>query len=289
MMPTDHQLDSVCRILIVEDDPDDVFLLESAFSRVTAAAGTRLRVQTVGNGLEAINFVTMHDVVNDLPDIIVLDLNMPVIDGIGFLRSLRRSFDFEAIRVIVLTTSADHQIHATAREAGADEIFTKPDTREELVAIARRIIGRCPVCVRAAPAAGHAEDGLGSYGMPRGEIGHPPLPAYAGTASFADGKASSGVIELVPLTLREGVGEADFLSAAEAAADLLKSCPGFVRRRLARGAADEWVDFVEWERPEPASEAARTARQEDCMRAYLETIGGVSSAGRRLKVQTGVH
>ena len=114
--PTEAEL---LNVLIVEDDPDDVYVLERAVSRAVLDGGWRLRLQVVGNGLEAINFVTWHDVVNDLPDIVILDLNMPVIDGVGFLKSLRNSLDFRDLRVVVLTTSADRTIHRTALDAGA--------------------------------------------------------------------------------------------------------------------------------------------------------------------------
>ncbi len=64
----------------------------------------------------------------DLPDVLVLDLNMPRLNGIEFLRSLRNSLVLWDLPVFVLTTSGDPAIHEEALQAGADQVFAKPLT-----------------------------------------------------------------------------------------------------------------------------------------------------------------
>jgi Response regulator containing CheY-like receiver domain and AraC-type DNA-binding domain len=278
--PTEAEL---LNVLIVEDDPDDVYVLERAVSRAVLDGGWRLRLQVVGNGLEAINFVTWHDVVNDLPDIVILDLNMPVIDGVGFLKSLRNSLDFRDLRVVVLTTSADRTIHRTALDAGADAVFVKPDSRDALDGIARSIIAMSP---RRGGEARRGEHGGAHEALHPARSGDPIIR----TDAIGDGPAAgTSVIELVSLRLREGVAEAEFLDAVEAATAFLKSCPGFIRRRLAKGAEDEWVDYLEWETRDAARAAASLGRSASGMRAFLRAIDDRSLDRRKLTVHSVVN
>nr|WP_256381004.1 response regulator [Methylosinus sp. PW1] len=75
-----------------------------------------------------------------LPDVLVLDLNMPRLDGVKFLKSLRRSLLLKELPVFVLTTSTAPSIHEEAMRAGADKVFVKPNDAEALLAIALEIV-----------------------------------------------------------------------------------------------------------------------------------------------------
>jgi len=132
--------DRVFRILIIEDDPDDVFLFERAVDRARLILSCEIVCEQVGNGLDAIFLVTREDLMAKLPDALVLDLNMPRFDGMQFLRSLRLSLALNDLPVFVLTTSAEPALHAEARKAGADKVFVKPNDAETLLQIALEIV-----------------------------------------------------------------------------------------------------------------------------------------------------
>jgi two-component system, chemotaxis family, chemotaxis protein CheY len=139
-MPAIETKKRVIRVLLIEDDPDDVFLFQRALEGVQLALGCDIVCEQIGNGLDAIYLVSRQDLMAKLPDVLVLDLNMPRLDGIKFLRSLRQSLLLKDLRVFVLTTSTESAIHAEAMQAGADKVFVKPNSAEALLAIAREIV-----------------------------------------------------------------------------------------------------------------------------------------------------
>ena len=128
-------------VLIIDDDEDDVFLLMRALRTVSSQLTIPVRVKRLRNGLEAASAVARGDLLGESFDILIVDLNMPVMDGEKFLRVLRRGFKLENVRAVVLTTSEETSIHDAARQAGADAVFTKPNTQTELVTIVRTILG----------------------------------------------------------------------------------------------------------------------------------------------------
>lgn len=131
-----------CRILVVEDDPDDVFLLRRAFQAAGELTGRTVELRTVSNGLDAISLLVRQDLIEDLPDLIMLDLNMPVMDGVRFLHALRGELNLNEIELptIVLTTSDERAIHDAARQAGASAIYVKPQSEAGLAQIASKVV-----------------------------------------------------------------------------------------------------------------------------------------------------
>jgi two-component system chemotaxis response regulator CheY len=132
--------ENVCRVLIIEDDPDDVFLFKRALDRVQGDVERRIECEHVSNGLESLLLIAREDIIDHLPDVLVLDLNMPRLDGIRFLRSLRTSLVLNELPVFVLTTSGEPAIHAEALRAGANKVFTKPNNADKLQEIVLEII-----------------------------------------------------------------------------------------------------------------------------------------------------
>jgi two-component system chemotaxis response regulator CheY len=130
----------VCRVLIIEDDQDDVFLLERALDKAQRVLSRKIETQHVDNGQDAVFLVSREDQTDTLPDALILDLNMPKLDGIQFLRSLRKSLLLKDLPVFVLTTTTAPAIHAEAIRAGADNVFLKPNDAEALHAIATEIV-----------------------------------------------------------------------------------------------------------------------------------------------------
>jgi CheY-like chemotaxis protein len=128
--------------MLIEDDPDDVYLFERALDQVKAGIGREVVLETVGDGLDATYQISIEDLTNRLPDILVLDLNMPRPNGVKFLHALRATFQLSELPVVVLTTSSAEPVHDEALRAGADKVFVKPDNADDLLQIAAEVIDR---------------------------------------------------------------------------------------------------------------------------------------------------
>jgi CheY-like chemotaxis protein len=90
-------------ILLVEDDPDDVMLISEALK----SAPSSLTIINKKNGLEALNYLHERKSKNELlPCLIIIDINMPVLNGKQLLAILKNDEDFKFIPLIVFTTSS---------------------------------------------------------------------------------------------------------------------------------------------------------------------------------------
>jgi CheY-like chemotaxis protein len=127
-------------ILIVDDDDDDVFLMKSALKRIGWGAGAHIQCGRVDNGLDALALLSRKDMISDLPAAVILDINMPKLDGVGVLRALRHSLGLRHLPIFVLTTTATETVHCAAMDLGATRIFVKPNTMSELTKIVREIL-----------------------------------------------------------------------------------------------------------------------------------------------------
>ncbi len=127
-------------ILVVEDDPVDREMIELAFKR--AACGNPL--VTVSDGQEALDYLNAEGRFRDrgrqdVPAVIVLDLDMPLMGGHEFLSLLKAKPDFALVPVVVLTTSQFDRDLTQSYALGANSCITKPGDFEQLVEIARAI------------------------------------------------------------------------------------------------------------------------------------------------------
>src|SRR5215470_2622658 len=100
-------------ILLVEDDPDDVFVTRKAIQSALLG-GPAVEISIAHDGAEAIDLLRKHAQQNTLPDLVLLDLNMPTMDGHAFLRALREEHLPRRPRVVVFTTSFDVALHDKA-------------------------------------------------------------------------------------------------------------------------------------------------------------------------------
>lgn len=119
-------------ILLVEDDLDDIELLEAAFE----GSHIPVRMDTVMQGDAVVPHLTA---LKHLPDVIVLDLNIPRLHGKEVLQLLKASAPFQAIPVAILTTSSSTADREFCQQAGAEVFLTKPSTIEGFRAITRAI------------------------------------------------------------------------------------------------------------------------------------------------------
>lgn len=116
-------------MLIVEDDEDDYLLLQDAFE----SAGVRVRLKWAKDGEEAIACLKDSQKTEaSLPLLIILDLNMPKVDGRQVLKEVRSSSEYRHIPVIILTNSHSQQDAKSAYAMGANSFVRKPAGFHEL-------------------------------------------------------------------------------------------------------------------------------------------------------------
>jgi len=119
------------RILVVDDEPD---LLELVRVNLAQAG---FEVETASKGREALECVR-----RSAPDLIVLDLMLPDIQGTDVCRELRTDPEFAGLPIIMLTARADEVDRVVGFELGADDYVTKPFSPRELTLRVRAILRR---------------------------------------------------------------------------------------------------------------------------------------------------
>jgi len=159
------------RVLIVEDEQDIAGLIKHALER-----SSDTEAEIVGSGDAALKAVNER-----LPDLVILDLNLPVINGLDVCRTLRARGAARHVPIIMLTARTGENDRVDGLDLGADDYVTKPFSLRELSARVRAVLRR----------SGGADD-------------RPPAP-YRGTHLVADFDAVSVAVdgEPVRLTRRE--------------------------------------------------------------------------------------
>lgn len=127
-------------ILIAEDDADDRLMINEAFMENNMPAG----IVFFENGAELLDYLYSFDDAAErtLPDLILLDLNMPKMDGKAVLSRLKLHNLYKDIPVVILTTSRSKEEEANVLNMGASGFFTKPSSFTELVSITESIASR---------------------------------------------------------------------------------------------------------------------------------------------------
>jgi CheY-like chemotaxis protein len=125
-------------ILIAEDREDDVLLIQRALKR----AHVFIPIQIVRDGDETIAYLKGEDKFANrdeypLPSLLLLDLKMPRTDGFEVLRWIRQQPGLKALRVIILTSSADILDVNKAYELGANSFLQKPMDFENFVGMSK--------------------------------------------------------------------------------------------------------------------------------------------------------
>ena len=118
------------RVLVVDDAPD----MRQMLTRFLH--GTGMEVLTAENG-----FIALDAARRAAPDIVVTDVDMPVMDGLALCRQLRVEEETRRVAVVVVTGDAAEQ-EAAAREAGCDAILEKPCSRTLLLATIHQLLDR---------------------------------------------------------------------------------------------------------------------------------------------------
>jgi CheY-like chemotaxis protein len=129
-------------VLLVEDNPTDVFVIKEAIER----SGLDLNLRVASNGEEALLYLQglSGSEKTSCPALVLLDLNLPKVGGIEVLRKLRSSSPCNHTPVIVVTSSIAEADRAAVRRLGAEAYFEKPTSLEaymELAEVVKRILG----------------------------------------------------------------------------------------------------------------------------------------------------
>lgn len=127
-------------ILLVEDDPDDVFFLTEALRK----AGVRQAVRVVRDGREAIDYLGGAGPYGDrarhpLPCLVLLDIKLPRESGLGVLRWLRGCQEHKDLPVVMLTSSDLPDDRAEASRHGIEAYRVKPLRMDDLVRLAHEL------------------------------------------------------------------------------------------------------------------------------------------------------
>lgn len=129
MSPTEEKL---LNILLVEDDSVDVMNVQRAFVKNNITNPLHIAF----NGVEALNMLRGSNgkpKLNPSPRIILLDINMPKMNGLEFLRELRNDDDLKSVSVFVMTTSNDDQDKIEAYNLNVAGYILKPLSFEKFV------------------------------------------------------------------------------------------------------------------------------------------------------------
>lgn len=120
-------------LFLVDDDIDDQEIFKSALAKVDED----LALLTATNGYDALQVLSS---VTKLPDYIFVDLNMPRMGGLQFLKEIKQSHTLKNIPVIIYTTSANPNDIAKTRELGAENFITKPSRFSDLCQLLQSLL-----------------------------------------------------------------------------------------------------------------------------------------------------
>lgn len=120
----------MARILVVDDYAVTQRVITFILQR------SNHQIITAGNGQEALELLAQTEV-----DLAIIDMAMPIMDGLTLLRHIRKDERLQEIPVIMLTASGDddHRIEATAE--GVSAFLTKPASTQELTMVVQRLLG----------------------------------------------------------------------------------------------------------------------------------------------------
>ena len=116
------------RVLVVEDSPNDVLLLQRAFSK----GGPDVPLHFARDGQEALDYLggANHFVDRNLyplPTLLLVDLKLPGIDGFDIIKWVRKQPGFNDLRIVVLSSSNEPSDISRAHELGANAYHVKPN------------------------------------------------------------------------------------------------------------------------------------------------------------------
>ncbi len=121
------------RILLADDDHDDTFLFQEALEQVPVEA----HLSVAENGVDLLRILKDS---NGKPDIIFLDMNMPVKNGLECLEEIRGRAGYEQIPIVILSTSVAQYLWESAYRNGANLYVQKPTSFNGLIEILKKCL-----------------------------------------------------------------------------------------------------------------------------------------------------
>ena len=125
-------------ILVADDDVEDLELLQEALLQCEPD----LKIQFANSGKRILDFL-MNNIDNGLPSLIILDYNMPDMNGAEVLAKLSNNPRYQAIPKVVWSTSNNSKYIRECMESGATSYFVKPSSAKELQNQAKEMLALC--------------------------------------------------------------------------------------------------------------------------------------------------
>jgi chemotaxis family two-component system response regulator Rcp1 len=121
------------RILLVEDNPADIYLFREALKE----AGLNFELTVIEDGADGLAFARRQGkyAAASVPDLAVLDLNLPRASGASVLEAMRQSEDLQRVPVFIMTSSTELREQTRAMELDVERFITKPLDLEEFLQI----------------------------------------------------------------------------------------------------------------------------------------------------------
>ena len=125
-------------ILCVDDDPDDRLMISEAIKD----ADPSMAVFEARNGIEARDFLQDAKLTGNLPCLVILDINMPLMDGKEMLKEIKKDGVLKTLPIVFFSTSSNPKDRFFSVEYGVDFV-TKPSNFSSMVAAVKAMLSRC--------------------------------------------------------------------------------------------------------------------------------------------------
>ncbi len=143
-----HVMQATYSIIITDDDLDDQEFLITAIKQLRPNS----EIRTANDGLQLLDMLLKKNAFENsrqpLPDLIILDLNMPIIDGYDVLKQMKSNDELKHIPVFILTTSTNECDETKAVAYGAKAFYSKPMVASNLVDIMKTIFSNVPLSAK---------------------------------------------------------------------------------------------------------------------------------------------
>jgi CheY-like chemotaxis protein len=136
-MPEDYRL---IKILLVEDNPDDILIIQRALKEARVVN----QLWVTRDGQEALDFLQHKGQFQDIstspkPGLILLDINLPKINGLDVLKEIKEDAEFKRIPTVILTVSRRDEDIAKGYNHGCNSFIQKPVEFEKFVEVVKQI------------------------------------------------------------------------------------------------------------------------------------------------------
>lgn len=122
-----------CNVLIVDDSP----ILRMAIRKAAVVAGVPAeRIKEAGNGQQALEVIAQGGI-----DLVLLDLNMPVMNGEQFVEAWHARPEWNGVTIAVVSTESNQERREKLRRLGVQDFLSKPFEPEALCRLIKRVVG----------------------------------------------------------------------------------------------------------------------------------------------------